>query len=89
MITRHTLARGLVAACLCLPVFAVQLAHAQEARGDYQVHKDIPYGQVIGRVLLIDIYMPRDTPDPPRLVWVHSGAWRSGSKNSVGPLGLT
>ncbi len=88
MITRDTLARGLVAACLCFPVFAVQLAHAQEAPEGYQVLKDIPYGQVEGRVLLVDIYMPRDTPDPPLLVWVHGGAWRRGSKDSVGPLGL-
>ena len=88
MNTRHTLTRGLVAALLCLPMLAVQPAHAQEAREDYQVHKDIVYGQVDGRVLLVDLYIPNDTPEPPLLVWVHGGAWRSGSKSSVGPLGL-
>ena len=88
MNARHTLARGLVAACLCLPMFAVHLAHAQEAPEDYRVHKDIPYAQVDGRVLLFDLYLPRDTPEPPLLVWVHGGAWRRGSKDSVGPLGL-
>ena len=88
MKTRHTLTRGLVVAWLCLPMLAVQAAHAQEAREDYQVHKDIVYGQVDGRVLLVDLYIPNDTPEPPLLVWVHGGAWRSGSKSSVGPLGL-
>lgn len=88
MNTRHTLTRGLVAALLCLPMLAVQPAHAQEAREDYQVHKDIVYGQVDGRALLVDLYIPNDTPEPPLLVWVHGGAWRSGSKSSVGPLGL-
>ena len=89
MNARHTLARGLVAACLCLPMFTVHLAHAQEAQEDYRVHRDIPYGQVDGRVLLVDLYLPRDTPEAPLLVWVHGGAWRGGSKNSVGPLSLT
>ncbi len=88
MFVRHTLARSLVAACLCLPMFVVQAAHAQEARADYQVHKDIPYAQVDGRVLLVDLYLPRDTSNPPLLVWVHGGAWSRGTKNSVGPLGL-
>ena len=88
MIARNMLARSLVAACLCLPMFAVQAAQAQEAQADYQVHKDIQYGQVDGRVLLVDLYLPRDTPNPPLLVWVHGGAWSRGSKNSVGPLGL-
>ena len=88
MNTRHTLTRGLVVAWLCLPMLAVQAAHAQEAREDYQVHKDIVYGQVDGRALLVDLYIPNDTPEPPLLVWVHGGAWRSGSKSSVGPLGL-
>ncbi len=88
MIARHTLARSLVAACLCLPIFAVQAAHGQEARADYQVHKDIPYAQVEGRVLLVDLYLPRDTSNPPLLVWVHGGAWSRGTKSSVGPLGL-
>ena len=89
MNARQTLARGLVAACLCLPLFSVQLASAQEARKDYRALKDIPYAQLDGRVLLVDLYLPRDTPEPPLLIWVHGGAWSRGSKDSVGPLGLT
>ncbi len=88
MNVRNTLARGLAAFILCLPIVGPQWAHAQEAREDYQVLKDIPYAQVDGRVLLVDLYLPRDTPDPPLLVWVHGGAWSRGSKSSVGPLGL-
>ena len=89
MNARHTPTRGLVAACLCLPMFAVHLAHAQEIREDYQVHKDIAYGHVDGRVLLVDLYVPQDAAEPPLLVWVHGGAWRSGSKDRVSLLGLT
>jgi acetyl esterase/lipase len=50
--------------------------------------RDIPYATVDGKTLGLDLYLPARTSPPPLLVWIHGGAWRSGSKASV-PAGLT
>lgn len=44
---------------------------------------DIEYAQVDGHRLLLDLYLPNDTRQPPLVVWVHGGAWRRGSKESM------
>lgn len=46
-------------------------------------HKDVVYATVNGKDLKLDIYLPSGSSTPPLLVWVHGGAWRSGSKESV------
>lgn len=43
---------------------------------------DIPYAQVSGRALALNLHMPTNAVAPPLLVWVHGGAWRSGTKAS-------
>src|SRR5688572_11733472 len=43
--------------------------------------KDVVYAEVDGRKLLLDLYMP-STPNPYLIVWVHGGAWHSGTKES-------
>ncbi len=52
------------------------LAQAQAAR---EV-KDVIYANVDGKDLGLDLYLPAGVPAPRLLVWVHGGAWRSGSK---------
>lgn len=49
---------------------------------------DIPYATVDGETLALDLYMPAGTNKPPLLVYVHGGAWRSGSKDSVSLIDL-
>ena len=49
--------------------------------------KNIVYAEVSGRKLLVDIYLPPGKKDPFLIVWIHGGAWRSGSKENP-PLGL-
>jgi acetyl esterase/lipase len=46
-------------------------------------HKDITYATVDGKDLKLDIHLPSGISNPPLLVWVHGGAWRSGSKESI------
>jgi acetyl esterase/lipase len=46
-------------------------------------HKDIEYATVGDHKLLLDIYQPPNVAKAPLVVWVHGGAWRAGSKNSV------
>lgn len=44
--------------------------------------KDIVYAEVGNRNLLLDIYIPPSNSAPYLIVWVHGGAWHSGSKES-------
>lgn len=44
---------------------------------------DIPYATAGGRALTLDLHRPAEVQEAPLLVWVHGGAWRSGSKASV------
>src|SRR5258706_15442998 len=46
-------------------------------------YKDIVYASVNGKDLKLDIYLPAGVKAPALLVWVHGGAWRSGSKENV------
>jgi len=48
--------------------------------------KNILYAEVNERKLLLDLYLPANA-NPYLIVWVHGGAWRSGSKDSP-PMGL-
>lgn len=50
--------------------------------------KDIEYATVDGHRLGLDLYLPETSNNSPSLVvWVHGGAWRSGSKSSM-PIGF-
>ncbi len=43
----------------------------------------IPFAEVEGRELLLDLYLPALTDRPPLVVYVHGGAWRSGSRSRM------
>jgi acetyl esterase/lipase len=49
---------------------------------------DIEYATVDGQPLMLDLYMPAATEKPPLLVYLHGGAWRFGSRDSVSPIDL-
>ena len=63
--------------CLLLAFMATCLI-AQPNKKDL---KDIIYAEVGERKLLLDLYMPASTQKPFLIVWIHGGAWHSGSKN--------
>jgi acetyl esterase/lipase len=50
---------------------------------DCKVIRDIEYAQAQGESLKLDLHMPRGKPRSALIVWVHGGAWRSGSKTSM------
>jgi len=47
------------------------------------VIKDVQYASVDQRALRLDLHLPSGKTRTPLIVWIHGGAWRSGSKNDV------
>lgn len=66
--------------------FIGSLAATIPARAASNVLRDVEYAQVNGLSLKLDLHLPPGDVRPPTIVWVHGGAWRSGSKSSM-PLG--
>jgi len=48
----------------------------------------IPYAVVDGQELMLDLYLPANVESPPLIVYIHGGAWRFGSRDSVSPIDL-
>jgi len=44
--------------------------------------KDIIYASVSGRDLKLDLYLPGGVDNPFLMVWIHGGAWHSGTKEN-------
>jgi len=44
-------------------------------------HRDVVYATVDRKELELDLYMPDGVRTPALVVWVHGGAWRSGTKS--------
>lgn len=57
------------------------------AQNDIESTKNIIYAQDGDKKLQLDIYKPKTVQEPRLIVWVHGGAWHSGSKENP-PLGL-
>ena len=48
--------------------------------------KDLEYGRADGRAMLLDVYLPQKGQKPlPLVIWIHGGAWMSGSKDDPSP----
>lgn len=58
-----------------------------QAQNDIEISKDITYAEANGKKLQLDIYKSKAQKEPYLIVWVHGGAWHSGSKENP-PLGL-
>lgn len=52
----------------------------------WQIVRDVEYARVGEQALKLDLHLPVKKARSPLIVWVHGGAWRSGSKTDM-PLG--
>jgi acetyl esterase/lipase len=52
------------------------------------VTPDLEYARVGEHRLMLDLYRPAGATRPPVIVWVHGGAWRSGSRKEMPLTGL-
>ncbi len=65
------------------------LAQSVDEGENMRVQRDITYAVVDDSELAFDLYMPQTTErSPPLIVWVHGGAWRFGSRDSVEVIDL-
>ncbi len=71
-----------LAFAICLATSAVGIY------GKPEVSKDIEFARVGEKRLMLDLYLPEGKPLDGLIVWIHGGAWRSGSKDKVPILGL-
>jgi acetyl esterase/lipase len=65
-----------------LPAFLF-LLYTQGSGYVEATHEDLVYATVNGKDLKLDIYMPAGITDPALVIWVHGGAWQSGTKANV------
>ena len=54
--------------------------------GRPEILRDIPYARLGEQIQFLDLHLPKGKPRAPLIVWVHGGAWRSGSRKDM-PLG--
>jgi acetyl esterase/lipase len=47
---------------------------------------DVPYAHTGERLLLLDLHLPAGVENPPLVVYLHGGAWRTGDKAEVPPF---
>ena len=58
------------------------LAHADDSRQP-QVIRDIQYARAGEQSLKLDLHLPSSRAKSPLILWVHGGAWRTGSKSDM------
>ena len=71
-------------AAICVVFFSPGQLDAQSREPH---HRDVVYGTIDGRDLLLDVYLPESVDAPALVVWVHGGAWRRGTKEPI-PAGF-
>ncbi len=73
-----------VAMGLCISVLCAAVAHAAP-----KVVRDVKFAAAGETALLLDLYLPQAGAARGVIVWVHGGAWRSGSRSSVDLAAMT
>lgn len=70
-------------ALLLIALLALMKVNASDDVNQPEIKRDIEYARVNGHALALDLYIPKSNIRSPLIVWVHGGAWRSGSKANM------
>ena len=62
--------------------------NATAEQATFRKVSDLVFAEVDGHELLLDLYLPQASKPPPLIAYVHGGAWRAGSNDSVPLTGL-
>jgi acetyl esterase/lipase len=83
IIPKVTVAVSRNAVAACVPALILVLGTAASPAEGQEVReiRDVVYATVDGLDLGLDLYMPVGVENPPLVVWVHGGAWQSGTKS--------
>lgn len=73
-------------ACGIVAIASLRAAGAAEGDRTRRIVRDLEFARIGATRLALDLYLPADVERPQLVVWVHGGAWRSGSRASM-PLG--
>jgi len=69
------------------PQFKAVQAKGPSIPEGVKVLRDLEYGRVGDRSLILDLYLPEMGDRPlPLIIWVHGGGWAAGSKEQVGAV---
>lgn len=83
----NAVARPMRFAAAVILMTGCDIAGGSDSSG-VEVTRDIEYARVGTHRLLLDVHLPTSKRKPQLIVWVHGGAWRSGSKDRVPVEGL-
>jgi len=61
---------------------------AQDSKPRHPDHEDIVFARRPQRDLMLDVYLPASTTNPPLIIYVHGGGWKRGNPKNVPVLDL-
>lgn len=63
-----------------VPFLVLVILSSSSFAQEGKTYKNVVYAKADSRDLLVDVYMPASVSNPYLVVWVHGGAWHSGTK---------
>ncbi|MDB6031164.1 MAG: nlhH 5 [Verrucomicrobiales bacterium] len=75
--------RGIIMAALRIQHFALIIFLLLNRSEAAEVIRDVEYARIGDQSLQLDLHIPQGRIRSPLIVWVHGGAWRSGSKSDL------
>lgn len=80
----HTafLVRSIFAAAALVHHLIPHAATAEEAPFPVERKNDIPFASPDGVELLLDLYLPKGVENPPLILFIHGGGWKSGDRKN-------
>src|SRR5688572_771422 len=66
-----------------LQLVTLSSALASSQGASFTTLTDLEFARIGERSLKLDLYIPAQRQKSPLIVWVHGGAWRSGTKSEM------